>query len=223
MTSGVVSGLSGAGFVAALAAGSAWLLAPPRTRLQGEPRSLPWPRRRPRGSEERALAQACELLAADLRAGLTPGAALARAAADWPALHPVAAAADLGADVPSALRSCAATTDLPGLAVVAGYWQVAVASGGAMAPGLALVARRLRQAEAVRRVVSSELSSARATARLLAALPAVGLVMGSGVGGAPVRFLLLTPAGWVCLAVGLLLEACGLWWIGRIAAAASAG
>jgi tight adherence protein B len=56
----------------------------------------------------------------------------------------------------------------------------------------------------------------KATARVLALLPAVGLLLGSGLGGSPVAWLLGTPLGWLMLALGLGLEAVGLWWVRRL-------
>lgn len=176
--------------------------------------------RRRRGAARTAeehLLEACELIAADLRAGLTPETALARAATDWPALAPVAAAADLGVDVPGAFRVAAAGPGQRDLLLVAGAWQVSQRSGSALAAGMTRVAGRLRQARSSRAIVRSELASARATARLLAVLPFLSLAMGSGVGGDPVRFLVGTPWGFGCLASGLLLDLVGLWWIDRLA------
>lgn len=166
--------------------------------------------------------ECCDLLAADLAAGLPPVAALDRAARDWTALAPVARAGELGGDVPDALRGLATQPGAVDLARLAAAWQVSQRTGQALAEPVARTSAALRRARATRRVVDSELSSARATARLLAGLPVLALLMGSGAGGDPWRFLLTTPPGLGCLAAGLALGLLGLAWIERIAEAVEA-
>ena len=171
------------------------------------------------GAEVRAarLAEVCDLLAAELASGRTPEAALAEAATVWPELRPVADTCRLGGDVPAALRELAHRPGADGLRLLAAAWQVSQRLGAGLASSTGRVADAVRRDQATRRVVAGELASARATARLVAVLPVVALLMGSGAGGDPWSFLLRTPAGWVCLAAGLTLGFAGLWWIEALA------
>jgi tight adherence protein B len=84
------------------------------------------------------------------------------------------------------------------------------------------VAGALGERQRTRRLVASELASARSTARLMAVLPVFTLLMGAGAGGDPVNFLLGTTPGLVCLAAGGACELAGLAWIERIAASVEA-
>lgn len=170
-------------------------------------------------ARERAdrVQEVCEVMAGDLAAGLPPGGALAAAAAVWPELGEVAATQRLGGAVPEALDHLARRPGAGDLRLVAAAWQVSHRSGAGLADALAGVAEALRDRQSLRRLVRSELASARATARLMVALPVLTLLMGSGIGGDPVGFLLAGPPGWACLAAGLALALAGLWWIEAIA------
>jgi tight adherence protein B len=176
-------------------------------------------RARRREAETRAerVLEACELLAADVAAGQPPARSLTAAAASWPELGPVAQAAALGGDVPAALREAAKRPGAAELRLVAAAWAVSHRTGAGLADALDRVAGTVRADRATRRVVAGELASARATARMMAALPLLVLVLGAGGGASPWGFLLGTPAGVLCLGAGLGLGALGLWWIERIA------
>ncbi|WP_141005479.1 type II secretion system F family protein [Nocardioides humi] len=176
-------------------------------------------RRRDRAAAEvrRRVVDLCDALRSELAAGQTAAGALDRAAAEWPLVAPAARAARTGGDVVAALRGLAATPGGDALRVVAAAWQVAHRTGHGLADTLGRVASDLRAAERTRRVVGGELASARATARLLAGLPVLALVMGSGAGADPLRFLLGHPAGLACLAGGLAAGYAGLAWIEALA------
>jgi tight adherence protein B len=163
------------------------------------------------------MAEVCDLLAAELSAGRPPEAALREAAASWPALAPVAEVSRLGGDVPAALREAATLPGASGLGLLAAAWTVSRRTGGSLGAATRRVADAVRRQQATRSVVAGELTSARATARLMAGLPVLGLLMGSGAGADPWSFLLRTPAGLGCLAAGLAAGFAGLWWIEEIA------
>jgi tight adherence protein B len=160
----------------------------------------------------------CEDLAAELAAGLPAGRSLDSATARRPGYERVAAAHRLGGSVPDALRELAGDPGAEDLRLVAAAWQVGQHSGAGLAVTLAGVAGSIRERQSTRRVVESELASARATARLVAGLPLLTLALGSGAGGNPYAFLLLSPLGLACLAGGLALGFAGLAWIEAIAA-----
>lgn len=200
-------------------------LRPPRPGLTLPPAGPGWhPLRRRLAARRtsREVLQACELLAAELRAGRPPGGALALAAGQCALLAPASEALELGADVAHELRNLADSPGAHDLRVIAAAWQVAHHSGVGLAQALERVARGIRSRDRTRRVVESELASARATARLVAVLPFGALAMGSGAGGDPWAFLLASPVGLACLLAGVGLIGLGLWWIEAIADKASA-
>lgn len=174
-------------------------------------------RRRARATTATGVLETCELLAADLAGGRSPAASLSAAAEVWPELRPVAEASALGGDVPAAMRQLA---DRPGageLRLVAAAWAVSHRTGAGLAAALDRVASSIRADRATQRVVEGELASARATARLVAALPLLVQLLGLGNGQPPWSFLLHTSVGLACLAGGIGLGFLGLWWIERIA------
>ncbi len=176
-------------------------------------------RRQARAADERAeqVLLVCEAMAAELAGGQPALSALRRAAEDWRELGPVAVAGELDADVPAVLRELAALPGASQLRAVAAAWQVAHRSGSGLADALAQAAVALREERQTRRTVAAELAAARSTARLMALLPVMVLLLGVGVGGDPVGFLLHTAAGLGCLSAGLLLSFLGMVWLERIA------
>lgn len=220
--------------LAGAAPGTGWLLVPAPLLLMVVPPALVvagvvvavgghrlWRLRRDRQREAVTAAhvlEAVELVAAEVASGAPATAALRHAAEAWPPLAGVAEAADLGSEVPAELRRLAQQPGADRLRVVAAAWEVAHRSGAGLSDALARVGRGLRDDRVTAHVVAGELASARATARLVAALPAFALLVSSTAGGGAWTFVTTEPLGWACLIAGLLLGLLGLTWIERIAA-----
>ncbi|GAA1591305.1 hypothetical protein GCM10009789_51590 [Kribbella sancticallisti] len=159
-----------------------------------------------------AVIEACDVLSAELTAGRPPTEALEGATTACPDLQIASAAARLGGDVPAALELAAESPGSEGLKSLAAAWRVAEESGAAFATITERLAESLRADESIRRQITSTLAGPRATARLLAVLPLFGTFIGYAIGANPLTFLLHTPPGWLCLALGLLLTITGLHW-----------
>ncbi|MCM2391170.1 type II secretion system F family protein [Streptomyces albipurpureus] len=162
----------------------------------------------------------CAAVAGELRAGLQPGQALLSVARSTGALGAaeasVTAAARFGGDVPAELRVAAQEPGAGGLAGVAACWRVAVEGGSGLAAGLDRLEAALRAERDQRADLRAHLAGVRATIGLLALLPLVGLAMGWALGADPLRVLLHSPAGLLCLLIGGVLEVAGVCWAGRI-------
>ncbi|MFB7931312.1 type II secretion system F family protein [Streptomyces sp. NPDC056039] len=167
-----------------------------------------------------AVIALCGALAGEVRAGRQPGEALLRAARDCggpvDAQATVLAAARFGGDVPGALEAAARQQGGEGLRGLAACWRVAVDQGAGLAAGLDRLAAALRAERDQRSDLRAQLAGARATAVMLACLPALGLLIGTALGADPLHILLHTGAGLGCLVVGGVLEGLGLWWVLRI-------
>lgn len=177
-------------------------------------------RRRHREDETASAATTLSLL---LRSGHLPGEALAETAVDSPGLAPAAAAAAVGGDVGAALDRLADEPGRRGLARVAAAWRVSLRTGAPVAGLLAQVAASLRRDREVGDLVEAELSSARASSRIMAALPFVAIGLGTVVGADPVGFLFGSPVGEVLFVAGMCLAALGVLWTDRLATSAAHG
>ncbi|GGJ42643.1 type II secretion system F family protein [Streptomyces brasiliensis] len=168
----------------------------------------------------------CGALAGEVRSGRQPGEALLRAARDSGGLGDaqgaVVAAARFGGDVPGALMAAARQQGAEGLSGLSACWRVAVDQGAGLAAGLDRLDAALRAQRDQRSDLRAQLAGARATAVMLAALPVLGLLLGTAMGADPLHVLLHTGAGLGCLVIGGLLEAAGMWWAARIVRRAEA-
>jgi tight adherence protein B len=160
------------------------------------------------------------LMAAELRAGVLPVRSLTGLADDFAMLTQPARAAELGGDVVSALRDAAQVPGQEQLRDLGGAWHVADRSGAPLAAVLGRLAESARIERDLAREAEAGVAPARATGRLMAALPVMGLLLGSGMGGDPVEVLTSTWVGVACLAAGSAAACLGVAWIERIAASA---
>lgn len=164
------------------------------------------------------------VLAAALRAGLPAPMALGQAAREFPVLAAAAHAALIGGDVPATLIDLGRrSAGGEGLSRLAAAWQVADSTGAPLAEVLDRLSIAEREERDVRREVRAGVAPARATATLMALLPAFGLLLGTGLGGDPLALIVeeTLVSGAVCAGAGL--AALGVWWIDRIAEAAERG
>ena len=186
-------------------------------------------RRRERTAARRvdeAVAGLLASLTAALRSGQPPAAALAGCLpTDAPEpfagdLRSIAAACAAGGPVDDLLRAAARRPGAEPLGWLAAVWAAAADSGAPMGEATGRLAHAARAARARRGEAAAELAGPIASARMLAALPLLGLVLGVGLGAHPIAFL--TAPGWgrAVLAAGVVLDAAGLWWVGSLARAA---
>ncbi|WP_229052206.1 type II secretion system F family protein [Aeromicrobium sp. Leaf350] len=164
-----------------------------------------------------------DLLASELRAGVLPDRALALASVDHERVAPAARVARLGGDVAAALRAVGEQPGCGGMVAVAAAWQLSETCGAPLADVLDRVARGLRFEAELADELRSTVEPARATGRLLAVLPVLGLLLGAGLGADPVRVLTTTLPGAACLVVGTGLACLGVAWIESAADRAERG
>jgi tight adherence protein B len=153
-------------------------------------------------------------LASELRAGHPPEVALRNAGGD-PCVWPTAlSAARCGADITQALRIDAESH--PAITALAACWRVGSVSGSGLARTVEELARSGRASEETRVQLDAHLASARSSIRVLAALPFLGIAMGTVLGATPLTWFGTSQVGFGALCGGLALTAIGLWWSRRI-------
>lgn len=165
-----------------------------------------------------AVREAVAALVAELTAGHAPSRALERAFAPVDLAPRARAAVAWGGDVVAALRSDGRSPGCQLMLHVAACWSVAHGTGAGLAASLQAAVDADRDDEDVRTQLGAHLSAPRATARMLAGLPLIGLILGVAMGGDPLAWLLTTPLGFGCLVGGVAFTAAGLIWTSRIAA-----
>lgn len=156
-------------------------------------------------SELDAIARVAQRLSVLLGAGVSPASA-------WGYLdagsHP-----PVGDDVVGSLLAATGTvTERRAWAGIAAAWQVATAAGAPLAASLSQFAVGLRGLADAQRDTEVALAGPVATARLVMALPAVGVVFGMLLGFNTLGTLLTTAPGIACLVLGGALLIVGARW-----------
>lgn len=194
-----------------------WLLVgtSARYRLRREPLRLRVPRRRQPVTTQ-TVVELIEALRDELTAGTALRPAFERAVASTgkPVTPQALAVCRMGGDVPAALRDDAADQRL--LFSLAALWQVSEGSGAAMAAALDRLVAGARDSARLRREIAGELAAPRASARVLAFLPVIGLGMAFAIGANPLGFLLGTPVGLACVVLAAGFEVTGMLWMRRL-------
>ncbi|SFE10265.1 type II secretion system F family protein [Blastococcus tunisiensis] len=194
----VVAGLAGVG---AIAGARSWQSHRQARRAEGRLRSL---------------TEGLGALGAELRSGRSVEAATDAA---------VAACADdaCGAALAAALRAPGVPVPQGGDAEFVGALRriaaavlLSARTGCSLAAVTAAVEDDLRARRRLRQELRTATAGPRASALLLAGLPVLGLVMGSGVGADPWGVLTTTGTGQVLLVAGVALEFAGLAWSARL-------
>jgi tight adherence protein B len=175
--------------------------------------------RRARRAYDTDLAHVLDGVIAHLTADASLPAALAGAAA-----HPSAVGRDLagvlrrhhhGQGFQAALDHWALHRATPGVRLVVDSLAIAGASGGSQHRALLSAQATLREREALRREIRALSSQARTSGVVLAVLPAAFALLVALIDPRVAAFL-ASPAGWVCVAGGLILNGLGAVWMIRL-------
>jgi tight adherence protein B len=164
------------------------------------------------------LPQALDALATSLRSGASLPVALDEAATSLEAplrgeLRALAVSAARGRPVTAVLDDWTTEHDDASTCLASTALVLATVVGSAPARALDGVAATLRERldlAAERRTLSAQ---ARASALVLSVAPVAFALVLMAADTPAATFLLTTPAGWTCLAVGVTLDAAGAWWM----------
>jgi tight adherence protein B len=173
-------------------------------------------------AEATTMQGALDILVGELRVGAHPAAAFGTAAKEVDgvvaeSLRTVAARARMGADVAEGMYIVAQRSSLPAhWERLALCWRLAQSHGLAIATLLQTAQRDLVERERFSARVNAGMAGARATAGVLAVLPAVGLALGQLIGANPLGFLLSGGVGEWLLVIGVAFACAGLLWSDQI-------
>lgn len=205
----VLSISTGGGVVLLLVA----LLAPPGAVLAARGRAA--------RARTRQLPLALDAIATGLRGGASLRDAIAGAAQGIgeplaSELHSIAARASAGLSLAAVLSDWAEGADDPPTRLAGAALVVAAELGGPGAATIDAAAASLRDRTAADDEISALSVQARLSALLLTAAPIAFAFLLASLDPTSARFLLRTPAGWLCIAAGLALDAAGAAWMARL-------
>ncbi len=162
-----------------------------------------------------AIAEVLSALAAELAAGQPTGVALEAAVAglEPPPCPRALAACRIGADVADALRADARAPGAQALRGLAACWEVSERSGAGLSVAVARLAASTRAGAEADAQLAGEVAAVRTSARLLAALPLLGLLIGQWIGAEPVAWLTGSWVGRGVLLAGISLQLLGIAWL----------
>ena len=176
-----------------------------------------------RGAFERArlrnraeVVRACGVIAGQLEIGEIPSRALRVGAHDCALIAPAAATVAIGGDPTTELRALGLRPGCAGLIDLADGWRLCERTGMPLAQTVRTITDAVRSEADAEAAREAELSSARATGRLMAVLPLVGLMLGYAVQADPLEFLLHRWVGQLCLLGAAALASVGLVWTQRL-------
>jgi tight adherence protein B len=182
--------------------------------------------RRLRAARRAAIVEFTFALAAELRSGQPPAAAVAAAATGaGPLEHLLTASSTAvrnGAHLDEELSIIAATGGCERLTAVSAAWRATHPIGAGVADVLDRVAESFESDDAAADDLDSALAGPRATMMMLATLPVIGIALGESIGAHPLRLLIHRPLGWCLVCAAMLLDAAGVLWTKRMVRSALA-
>lgn len=174
--------------------------------------------RRTYGKRRSASIEFLGALSAELSVGQPLVSAFERAAASIPVVicPQSCSAARMGGDLAESLKRDAAREQLPALRALSALWSVSEESGASLAAAVARLAESQLASEEIRGTLQAELAGPKATAKVLAGLPVLGMLLGASLGGDPVGWLTGSIWGIAVLITGVGLEVLGVLWVNRM-------
>ena len=119
-------------------------------------------------------------------------------------------------NVYSALHDDSKVYKVASLASCANLLELSSQSGSSINEALTQVADKIMTRRNQEQLIATELASTKATVFVLAGLPIMGAGMGLMLGSDSIYWLVGSPAGRVCLTLGIGLELVGWFWIKRL-------